>query len=428
MEVRARLPVSTGGEPRKTSGYKEILCSEMRTFTIPEIDRAQTRIVFESSDAYYYEARKSPRFAPLDDGPHEVLEFDGEIYRPVTDCLEDVADLGMFDLAYPLGWSPPFDIGYRAEISYNEHRDSVENLYVRNPLTRPLFEHFHLGLAATDFNRRRLDNFWPGREAGKSNHPDAIHGNGGKWWPRNNIMIDDVIPKLGTFDHDRLDESRRMGEVLMSGFIVTRGRLWEKCRPPVYMVHAVLGEVATALVEIVHPPRYMDTKLSNQYFALDDKDGAMAYAEGLALSHRMSAGGKMDVTDKTVAFEVLDDTVMDFDHAHDELFRISCAFAIENKRFLTRQPSYRGAHSDEALESVDLAHAEVLKTNFLEGVFGNPGEWLPHNAEIWAKSGRHQGAFEFGDYNINTWLSQRAHALHDDREITVPAAIMTHRF
>lgn len=421
MEIRARLPVHTKGTPARTKDRKEVFCAEWRTFHIPEVSRDDMETVFESSEAYSRESRRSPQYWQKNARHHEVRKFEDRLFRLVARDKEEVTSLKMFDLAFPVGWTRGDMTGFRSQISFASHLHQIESdVAAMDPLTRPLYEHLRWHIAAEDHNRIRLANFWPSENtAKKALGPNAIRNGSGLLWERNNLEMDDALSALLEYDHDRLVESRHLADSFMGEFITCDGQLWMGCRPPVYHVHVIHGEFKAVMIDIVHAPSYQDPKLINQYFPLNDKEGALEYANGIALSYAQ-LGQRMSVTDMTdIATQVYDDAALDFDHAHDELNRMACAYAVENARFLTRQLPYREKFSEETVDAVFKAYDEALKTNFIDGEYGTPEEWLPENAEVWARCGRRQGSFEFGEYEVNTWLGMRAQQLYEDRPINL---------
>ncbi len=426
MHVTSRVPVSFKGRPHRSQEDKEIFAYETRSFDLREVSKSSMGIVYETFEAYDLQMNRGLIGAFRKDRHAEVRSFEGDLYRRVAK-MEELPSLRLLDQPFPKESRTAYSVAFRSEISYIENRLYEVHQAACASLTMPLFEHFRWRLACEDLNTRRLANLWPTNAALTADTDFRTRGIGA-WWARNHADNEDILRRLDSFDAHALAEARSLADTLFSGFIVVGGELWERCGPPVYRVMWTSGDICCSIVTIVHAPRFHDTNLATQYFPIGDKDAALKYADELARTFRANRSSnepdsirpRYSVIDHTVDHRIHDHDALAQDQGSDELFRISCAFAAENRRFLVRNAERQTKYGPDAVAGALDGFEEIRKTNHITGEFGDPSEWFDINASTWIRSGRHQGTYSIGESFVSNLLIDRAMRLHENRPIMAP--------
>lgn len=414
MEFTVRVPVFFSARPPRTKGTKDIAVHETRVFDIREVSLREMLPVLETSEAYNA-AQYDMLEAKLKSQRRTVRSLDGNLYRKVA-SVADTERLRLFDSPFPRSFRRYG--GFRSAISYTDMREPLEQQVNSESLTAPLYHQQAWQMGCAELRNNRFENFWPVDFPAVANNE---RGSNGEWWKRNHYSLEDVLPRIRDYDHQALEVSRSLADRHMEGLVVAGDDIWERCGSPAYKVEYTTGVNALVTVTMVHVPRWQETRLDIQYFPIGERDAAFQYAEEVLqaitsnVEHRYQS---YRVLDRTVPAIIHDPESLALDRGAEELFRVSCALAAENRRFLVRNPEKQARFGTDAVEGVFNAYEELTKTNYLLGEYGNPEEWVENNADIWVSCGRHQGYYTFGQKHLNSLLLSRAKQNYENRPIS----------
>jgi hypothetical protein len=406
MRVEASYPVWFRGKPKRAARDKDVFITDRRMFDIPEVSVAEMSVVFETSTAFLKQGGHIRD--RIVNNQHQVRMMDGTLYRLASPEITDESARSLFLNAFPIDdFSPVF---YRAEISIASDAEDWWQLD-RSPLSRPLYEQLNWRLQCEQLTTKRLEDLWPPNNSirGVMANP-AIMGRGYRW-PRNHMAFVDLRREFDAVDETQVAYCETAATKHMGRFVIVDGELWQKTRGPVYAVRH------NHKITIEHAPEWHDRNLTTKYFDLDEREAAFAYADDFAKAKR-EAGSLLDkpVQDYTVPFEV-DDALPGFESAHDDLLRVGCGVAAENRRFLVRNPNKAARFAPERLSAVWRAFDEVRKTDYVFGEYGDPIDDIQANIEIWISSGRRQATYTFGEDTVSNMMFRRIQSLELDRPV-----------
>ncbi|MCS4089677.1 hypothetical protein [Rhizobium sp. BK176] len=419
MKIDASYPLLFKARPTRTTRDKDVFVSAKGSFDIPELTLSEMPVVFESRQAYAVE-RGFVRQKKIVNRRHEVRMLDGALYRPVCERFDTAAAKMLFERAFPMHATNTAAPGYDADISLSS--DATEHWRAAvSPLSRPLYEQLMWRLSCDQIDKRRLNDFWPTIDYARNNIPNLPQGLTNGTQARNMIGMDDVRRDLQQIDEAQLAYCPTAARKHMERFVIADGGLWQRSRGPVYRVQIDRATYAVT-VSMTHAPDWHDTRMNVRYFDLNDRDAAFECAEQLIqeLRSTYSSDGRYQkpVSDFTVPYD-MDDMVPKFESGEDELFRLSCAVAAENRRFLVRNPKHADRLAPERLSAVWRAFEEVRKTDYVFDQFGDPTDDLRTNIDIWLLLGRRQSTYSFEEECFSTLAFRRVAALEDARRISL---------
>lgn len=417
MKVSAKIPIMFRAMLRGGRYDSLVAYSDSIDFEIPELSKSDAPVAFKSvgtfkmapgsGDPLHRMAMK--RFP----GEVALRAVDGRLYRKVETAVRSPEDIkAVFMEAFPRG-----DVRFHSWFSANDGISSPGEPFL--PLALKLF-------AQAVWDELRV---WEQNKAERKRKiltdvwPKGPHGPADPFSHCNGIGAGDVLRHLRSFDADEIDRQRERA-LRHADFILVDGRLWRACRAPVLKVSWIGGRDGSS-VTVVSAPEHFDTNMTTKYFALDDRDSAERYARELAPyaiyggydKERVDAGSFGDhVPD--LDFDM--GAIFEFDHAADTLSRFSHAFAAESWGFLSRNlEQYLPRVGHDRWDAVCRAYDEVLKTDWLDGVRGDPSPWLRECAEAWVSSGRRSASFQFLTKDISNMLIGRLIELFDERPVVV---------
>ena len=158
-----------------------------------------------------------------------------------------------------------------------------------------------------------------------------------------------------------------------------------------------------------------------RYFDLRDREVAFEGAEQLTRELRENIEDELyhkPVYDFTVPFD-LDGTAPAFQSGEDELFRIACAVAAENRRFLYRNPTYADRLAPDRSAAVWRAFEEIRKTDYIFDEYGDPVDYIQANIDIWLLLGRRQSTYSFDEEFFSNLAFRRVASLEENRPIAL---------
>lgn len=420
MKVEAGYPLLFKARPQRATRDKDIFISTKGTHDIPELTLAEMPVVFESRVAFA--GRKgSPR-----PNRHQVRLFGGELYRPICGDFDEAAAGMLFQRAFPERKTETSSPAFKANISIISSSNDEWWAGV-SPLSSPLYEQLLWRLSCEQIEKRRLNDLWPSFGSMRDNlgaYPQRIN----ETYARDMMSFEDVRRDLRQIDEAQLSYCHSAFQRHMERFVVADGQLWQRSRGLVYKVQLNRTD-NTADVAMVHAPDWQDTNINVRYFDLNDRDAAFECAEQLAQElrtlYKPDKNSQTAIRDLTVSFE-LDDTAPSFRSGEDELFRLSCAVAAENRRFLVRNPSHADRLAPERVAAVWRAFEEVRKTDYVFREFGDPIDDLRANFDVWLFLGRHQSTYTFEESAFSNLASRRATVLEDARSISLSPLLASH--
>jgi hypothetical protein len=408
MRIDASYPVSFRGRPRKATRDKDVFVSDRKSFDVPEVSLSDMPVVFETREAFIRE-RDFPRKKKSPER-HHVRMMDGAMYRLICDDFDAAAAERLFANAFPHDDHPTSQSSYRGDISIIP--DATDEWQLdKSPLSRPLYEQLFWRIQCEQLLERRLEDLWPPNDYTRKliGHEPTVGA--GYRRPRNHMRLNDLRRAFSDVDERQVAYCETAASRHMERFVVADGQLWQMTRGPVFKVK----RSSRPEVTIEHAPDWHDRVLPTKYFGLDEREAAFEYAE--ALAGAMIAAGAMGpdkgIGDYTVPFEV-DDAVLGFDSVQDDLFRMGCGVAAENRRFLTRNPKYAGRLAPERLAAVWRGFEEVRRTDYVLGEYGDPIDDLGTNIDIWLFMGRKQSTYSFHESEVSSMMIRRARTLELD--------------
>lgn len=413
MKVQAKIPLMFNCRPKRTHGEKAAFVSEVNTYEIPEVSSSETEIEFETERAFL------THLTSFREGKacHTVLSFDGSLYRPIHDDFNARAAKVLFDAAFP-GFYGNSDQPFKASISPRDRVTNPESETWLSPLMRPVYEQLLWRFKCESVDKKRMDSIWPPLDYVARHKVPKVRVLSNEIGQRNNIQLDAIWDDLLEFDEDGLVHSRSASHHHMQRYIFVDGHLHQRCGPPVYVVGLKYGYVSVALT---HAPEWHDTDLSTQYFGLANKESAFAYADALTenfLRNSRHLNSKKP-KDYTISFSSSDHPAFEFHHAEDQLFRIACGVAVENRRIVCLNSERVRRLGDQKLAAVSRAFEEVRKTDFVFETFGDPVDDMEANIDTWITLGRRQSTYSFGEGFTSEMLFTQAGALEADRPISL---------
>ncbi|MBY3433302.1 hypothetical protein HFN89_03870 [Rhizobium laguerreae] len=425
MRIEASYPLLFKARPPRTTRDKDVFVSAKGTFDIPELTLAEMPVIFESREAFPVE-RGFVRRTKTVKRAHEVRMVGGALYRPLCEAFDESAATMLFAEAFPrhaLKTSAP---AYEADISLAS--DAIPQWRAsESPLSRLLYEQLHWRLSCEQVDKRRLDDLWPPFEYARK----KLDRNGtipaGSTYARNYMSFEDVRRDLQQIDEPQLSYCHAAFRRHMERFVIAGGRLWQRSRGPVYKVQVDRAYPAVTVV-MTHAPDWHDTCMNVRYFDLTDRDAAFECAEQMALAlrtHYTDERYQKPYYDLTVPFD-LDGSSPAFHSAGDELFRLSCAVAAENRRFLFRNPKHVDRLAPERVAAVWRAFDEVRRTDYVFEEYGDPVDDLRTNIDIWLLLGRRQSTYTFDEEFFSNLAIRRVAALEDSRSISLSPIMASH--
>lgn len=435
MKVTARLPVYVRGHPVRNNGPRDVFVSRDVQWRIPEISRSEAELAFESFDAFRSIVDGSdPLKRPIayERVPHRVdaISYAGELYRRISRDGENIRQL--FSRAFPPGYVHESDDGVCSEISVappvysspatqeSEHWEDR----ISRPISLPVFKHMQWQMRCRSTSDTTVQNqeIWP------QSIPNG-RGEGGMYGARNAVSFEEILPKLLQYDHDQLEDCTKTHHRHLSSFLLVDGQLWMKTRPPVYRVHRRFESTArtSAVVSLCFPPDWQDPRLVNAYFSLASREEAFEYARRLCgvLARRqpvLDAPVQMGAVHDSICNHVVhDEAIMRYECEAEELRRMSSALAVETRRFLVRNPTWKEKFDPAAVAGVYSGYEQVRATNYIKGEYGDPSDWLHQTAFIWKKAGRKTSIYDFGDVPTSDMLIGRAMRYEENKPISVNA-------
>jgi hypothetical protein len=416
MKIEASYPLLFKARPTRATRDKDVFVSTNGVYDIPEVSLSDMPVVFQSRDAFAVE-RDFVREKKVVKSTHEARILEGVLYRPVCEAFDNEAASALFGSAFPKSMTSTSDPAHHANISL-----ASDNLprAATSPLTRPLYEQLHWRLSCEQVEKRRLDDLWPPVEFARKRLGPYRLIPAGTTWSRNYMTFDDVRRDLQQVDDAQLAYCHAAFQKHMGRFVIADGQLWQRSRGPVFKVQ-VDRAYPGVTVTMAHAPEWHDTRLNVRYFDLRDREEAFECAEQMSRELRENISDQRyqnPVYDFTVPFD-LDGTAPAFQSGEDELLRLSCGVAAENRRFLFRNPKHVDRLDPERAAAVWRAFDEIRKTDYVFEEYGDPIDDLRTNIDIWLFMGRRQSTYTFDEDFFSNLAFRRAAALEDNRSISL---------
>jgi hypothetical protein len=397
MHVEALLPVLFSGTPRNKSVRQPIFAAVWSSSSARELSASDMPVVFETRRKWTEKAGsfRFPRYEVVDialDRPHQVRMFQGALYRRAGRYDRGASAASIPGGAFPGGKKLVDDPG--AWISYWPD-ESAFFAEAASPLAHPLARHFEWKARTYEVERDAVTHAWlPDHRSNPLEQFVMLeHGS-----VRNTVPFDEVSRQLIEFDADDYESCLELHGMQWGRLVAMDGELWIETPPPTYRVDLTHRDQAVPKVTLTHAPGWHDTRLHIKYFPLSARDEAFEYAERLGKVCCDPDLATPDVVDHTVEFECGSLGAMEFDHVGEEVRRLSHALAIENRRFLERNPQWKAKLGNEALECVAASFEAAAATNYILGEFGDPSPWIEANADIWKRLGRKSTIYGFGHW------------------------------
>ncbi|MCZ7861807.1 hypothetical protein O9X98_10485 [Agrobacterium salinitolerans] len=416
MRIEASYPLLFKARPPRVTRDKDVFVSTNGVYDIPEVSLSDMLVVFRSNEAFAVEC-DFVREKKLVKRTHEARMLDGALYRPVCETFDHEAVAALFGSAFPKSMTLTSDPAHHANISLAS--DTLPRA-ATSPLTRALYEQLHWRLSCEQVEKRRLDDLWPPVEFARRRLGPNRMIPAGTTWSRNYITFDDVRRDLQQVDEAQMAYCHDAFRKHMERFVFADGQLWQRSRGPVFKVQ-VDRAYPGVTVTMAHAPEWHDTRLNVRYFDLRDREAAFECAEQLARELRENKTDEryhQPVFDFTVPFD-LDVTAPAFQSGEDELFRLACAVAAENRRFLYRNPNYADRLAPHRAAAVWRGFDEVRKTDYIFEEYGDPVDDIRANIDIWMLLGRRQSTYTFDEEFFSNLAFRRAAALEDNRPIAL---------
>jgi hypothetical protein len=418
MRIEAGYPLLFKARPPRATRDKDVFVSAKGVYDLPEVSLSDMPIVFQSRDAYAVE-RGFVQKKKVVKRTHEARMLDGMLYRPMCGAFDSDAAAMLFEEAFPRHASSTSTPAYEADISLAS--DTIPSWSAAaSPLSRPLYEQLFWRLSCEQVEKRRLDEMWPPFEYARKRLELNATIPAGSTYARNFMAFEDVRRDLQQVDEAQLSYCHAAFRKHMERFVVADGQLWQRTRGPVYKVQLDRAYPAVT-VTMTHAPDWHDTRMTNRYFDLNDRDAAFEYAEqftrALRENHKDDRYHK-PVYDLTVPFD-LDDDALAFNSVEDELFRVACAVTAENRRFLYRNPKYSNRLAPDRVAAVWRAFEELRKTDYIFEEFGDPVDDIRANIDIWLYLGRRQATYSFDEEFLSNLAFRRVVALEENRPISL---------
>ncbi|MCV9963614.1 hypothetical protein OIU34_17075 [Pararhizobium sp. BT-229] len=415
MRIEASYPLLFKARPPRATRDKDVFVSATGFYDIPEVRLSEMDVVFESRDAFAVE-RGFVRPKKMVKRPHHVRMMDGALYRPVCETFDKGAAAMLFGNAFPTHHQSTSEPGYECDISLSS--DAIPEWRAsHSPLSRPLYEQLHWRLSCEQVEKKRLGDLWPPFEYARK----RLELNGtipaGSTYARNYMSFDDVRRDLEQVDEAQMSYCHAAFRKHMERFVVADGQLWQRSRGPVYKVKVDYAISAVSVV-MTHAPDWHDTNVNVRYFNLGDRDEAFECAEQMAQALNENEPLKYKVSDFTVPFEI-DGAVPAFQSGEDELFRLACAVAAENRRVLYRNPNQGDRLAPERAAAVWRAFEEIRKTDYIFEEYGDPIDDIRANMDIWMLLGRRQSTYSFDEEFLSSLAFRRLAALEENRPISL---------
>lgn len=416
MRIDASYPLLFKARPPRVTRDKDVFVSTAGVYDIPEVSLSDMPVIFQSGEAFAVK-HDFVREKKVVKRPHEARMLDGILYRPVCEAFDNDAATALFGSAFPKSLTSTSDPAHHANISLAT--DTLPRA-ANSPLTRPLYEQLHWRLSCEQVEKRRLDDLWPPLESARNKLGPHRLIPAGTTWSRNHMSFDDVRRDLKQVDEAQLAYCHAAFHKHMERFVIADGQLWQRSRGPVFKVQ-VDRAYPGVTVTMAHAPEWHDTRLNVRYFDLRDREVAFECAEQLTRELRENIEDELyhkPVYDFTVPFD-LDGTAPAFQSGEDELFRIACAVAAENRRFLYRNPTYADRLAPDRSAAVWRAFEEIRKTDYIFDEYGDPVDDIQANIDIWLLLGRRQSTYSFDEEFFSNLAFRRVASLEENRPIAL---------
>lgn len=417
MRIEASYPLLFKARPPRVTRDKDVFVSANGIFDIPEVRLSEMDVVFESREAFVVE-RGFVRPKKMVKRPHHVRMMDGALYRPVCETFDKGAAAMLFGNAFPTRHQSTSEPGYECDISLSS--DAIPEWRAsHSPLSRPLYEQLHWRLSCEQVDKKRLGDLWPPFEYARKKLERNATIPAGSTYARNYMSFDDVRQNLELVDEAQMSYCHAAFRRHMDRFVVADGQLWQRSRGPVYKVKVDYA-VSAVTVVMTHAPDWHDTNVSVRYFDLRDREEAFECAEQMVQELRASEQGDYNykLSDFTVPFDI-DGTLPAFQSGEDELFRLACAVAAENRRVLYRNPKQVDRLAPERAAAVWRAFEEVRKTDYIFDEYGDPVEDIRANMDIWQLLGSRQSTYNFDQEYLRSLAFRRVPGLEENRTISL---------
>jgi hypothetical protein len=440
MKVTAKLPIYVRGTPVRNNGRRDILVSRDSEWDIPEVSASETEIAFESFDAVRSivdedDPLKRATAHERSDSYVKAITYNGHLYRRLSHKGEDISK--MFSRAFPGGWDSEAGVGVGGDISYPGFSLATSEERKERPISLPIFRHQRWLMLSRSVKDPTMQNqeMWP-----QSIPAAAGEAERGPYQRRNFVSFEEVLPKIVEYDHDHLEECLLTHARHMNSFLVVDGELWMRTRPPVYRVERRYEsmERASATISLVFAPDWHDTRLARTYYSLGAKDEAFeqanilcdalsgrklvswAFQDGQQIKNRVPAI-RGDVSDFTSNHLVHDPAITNYSCQEEELRRLAFGLTVEARRFVVRNPSWKEKFGTQAVNDVISSFAEVMKTNYVLGDYGDASDHLESSATVWKKSRRGHTTYDFGEIEVADMLIERARRYEENKPIDIRA-------
>lgn len=415
MRIEASYPLLFKARPPRATRDKDVFVSANGAYDIPEVGLSDMDVVFESRNAFAVE-RGFVRPKKMVKHTHHVRMMDGALYRPVCETFDNDAAKMLFNKAFPERHQSTSAPGYETDISLSS--DAIPGWRAsHSPLSRPLYEQLHWRLSCEQVDKKRLGDLWPPFEYARKKLERNATIPAGSTFARNHMSFDDVRRDLEQVDEAQMSYCHAAFRKHMERFVVADGQLWQRSRGPVYKVKVDYA-VSAVTVVMTHAPDWHDTNVNVRYFDLAERDEAFECAQEMSDALNENEPLKYKVFDFTVPFDI-DGAVQAFPSGEDELFRLACAVAAENRRVLYRNPKQADRFVPERAAAVWRAFEEVRKTDYIFEEYGDPVEDILSNMDIWQLLGSRQSTYNFDQECLRNLAFRRVPGLEENRTISL---------
>jgi hypothetical protein len=415
MRFDIQFPLLFKGQPKRTKDRRDVYVTDVHEADLEEVSSVDMPVVFETHQVW---SQIDLDFQWKGDAPalvdqHKAVRArQGKLYRMVAPDLDYAKAVGLFDKAFPHAAVPGmWEIG--ANFSEPAPLEEYRTRLRANPASRAVGEHHQWRMRRSRVEVDPVGNVWPG-----SGMVPAFNRVGnGPWLAREGITFETVLPKLVDYDDDDIAACRDMNAHQAGKFVVMNGEsIWMECPPPVYRVGITFrNDGWEPTITICHAPTWQDQNLHVQYFSIDARHEAQAYCEELLAAADPARSNR--IVDMTVGMTCHENDILAYDHAAEELRRVSHALALENHRFIKRNPGFLKKLAPDAEETINTSFSATGPTNYVLGDYGDASPWLLSNMVAWKRMGRRESTYQTA--GISDVLLARAERLEATRTISL---------
>jgi hypothetical protein len=408
MKTVVRMPLLVRGQPARNNGLRDIFVVKEVSWDIPEVSRSETEVAFTTRQKWRrFESGMLGPDTQYDIHPcearTELREYDGALYKRIATTEEEIRKL--LSTAFPSTWAGNLHHEDN-EISFDPTTERHGNPMAEggiSPVSNAVYRQLDWHRSCCRYvDERDPELVWPISPRPRRADLTYIGNN-----TRNNATFEDVLPNISHFDTDQFEACLDLYPQQLSRLLMVEGELWIRTPPPIYRVKPLFETGKTsALIHMCLAPDIHDTDMTSALFSLSSRDEAIEYARRLAELSALErqngdhnwGGDRGHVYDTHVDFEVSDDLLIAYDHEAEELRRLSCALAVETRRFSVRNPGWleKRKIAEETVNGCHASFDQVLATNYVTGEYGDASPWLESNLSFFKRTGRKHSIYKFG--------------------------------